>query len=133
MNIWLMWLRKFKISELNKWEYPEGCSFEDTDVFEEEEDYKVLRADLVNLFSNTLLLPDLKFRAMKIINDKFEGLKGNLNKFSQNKIEHPMFLLSQMHNILSQNDKDLKDQMNQLLIKQFLSVDFTSINSKIVL
>jgi len=102
-------------------------------VFEEEEDYKVLRADLVNLFSNTLLLPDLKFRAMKIINDKFEGLKGNLNKFSQNKIEHPMFLLSQMHNILSQNDKDLKDQMNQLLIKQFLSVDFTSINSKIVL
>jgi hypothetical protein len=117
---------------IQKIEYPEWCTFDDGNLGEDEENFKVLRADLVNLFSNTLLVTNLKSRAVEIIQAKISELKGNVAKFSQNKVELPLFLLTQMHQIISREDKDLTNPIYQKLMSEFIEVEFLSANSKIV-
>lgn len=117
---------------IQKIEYPEWCTFEDGKLGEDEENFRLLRIDLVNLYSNTLLITELKTRALEIIEEKFVGLKGNITSFSQNQIELPLFLLSQMHSTIMRDDKDLTNPLYQKLIANFLQVDFLAANSKIV-
>lgn len=117
---------------IQKIEYPEWCTFEDGKLGEDEENFRILRGDLVNLYSNTLLITELKTRALEIIEAKLISLKSNIRDFSQNQIELPLFLLSQMHSTIMRDDKDLANPLYQKLIAHFLEVDFLAANSKIV-
>lgn len=117
---------------IQKIEYPDWCTFEDGKLGEDEENFKVLRVDLWNLFVNTLLIPSLKARALEITEQKLISLKGNIHNFTENQVELPMFLLTQMHALICRDDKDLVSPQYQKLISQFISVNFIEANSKIV-
>jgi hypothetical protein len=117
---------------IQKIEFPDWCTFEDGKLGEEEENYAVLRAELVNMFGNTLLLQNLKSRACLIIENKLAEVKQNMANMEQNKIELPLFLLSQMNSIIMREDKDLVNDTYRNLIHNFISIDFLASNSKIV-
>lgn len=146
INLMVLFLKKYndlsetlteilvKIQDIciQKIEYPDWCTFEDGKLSEDEENYKLLRLDLVNLFSNTLLIPSMKTRAIEIISNKFSELKNNVTNYTQNQVELPLFLLTQTHATIIREDKDLATPVYQGLISQFLEVDFMAAQSKIV-
>ena len=59
-------------------------------------------------------------------------LKENLKNTEENKLELPLFLLSQMHHMIAREDKDLAKEEYQQLLGLFFEIDFLSVNSKIV-
>ena len=113
-----------------KIQHPDDFKFEEGKFTEDEENFILLREDLVNLFSNTLLMPSMKKRACDILLDKFTALIGNEVSFTVNQIELPLFLLSQMHQIIMRDDKDLTSTIYKTILNEFLEVDFLSINDK---
>ena len=117
---------------INKLQFPDSFKFEEGKFTEDEENYTLLREDLVNLFSNTLLVSNMKKRACEILFEKLTSLKGKETVLNENQIELPLFLLSQMHQVIMRDDKDLTTQVYQSIINEFLSVDFISANSKCV-
>lgn len=117
---------------IQKTEYPDWCTFEDGKLGEEEENFIELRLELVNLYSNTLLIADLKVRALKIIEEKLVELKSNIQNYTQNQIELPLFLLTHMNSIIMREDKDLVNDMYQMLIGHVMETDFLAANSKVV-
>jgi len=97
---------------------------------EDEENFKILRLELGNLYSNTLLISDTKERAIQIINDKLTEL--NISVASKSQIELPLFLVTQMHSMIMKEDKDLVTLKYQNLITQLLKIDFISLNQNSV-
>lgn len=95
---------------------------EDGKLGEDEENYKVLRHDLASLYTNTLLVGQMKERALQTLHGKISEL--DPSSASQNEIELPLYLLSQMHATISRDDKDLTNPVYQSLLNEFMKTDF---------
>lgn len=116
---------------ISKIKYPDWCSMEDTKLGEDEENFKVLRLELSNLYTNTLLINELKDRTIEAIEAKFIDLR--TNAASQFDIELPLFLFSQLHTMIMREDKDLVNPRYQKLFSEFLKADYFSCQSSAVI
>ncbi|CAI2381726.1 unnamed protein product [Moneuplotes crassus] len=116
----------FKVQDLcvQKCEYPEWYSFEEKDLSEDEEVFKVLRFDLANLFKNTISVSTLKERALAKINERLDMIKENFSNMTPNQIECPLFLLSELYDIISREDSSVEKPIHQEICAKFLNVDF---------
>lgn len=99
---------------ISKIQYPDWCTMEDGQLGEDEENYKVLRSELSNLYTNTISVAQLKDRSLKILQSKLTELE--VSKASHSEVELPLYMLSQL---------DLSLPEYQPIIGDFSKIDFS--------